>query len=54
MKQQRFFEKKETNQGVKHKSDTFKCSSCGRTVILKVYGDQCTCSACGGTMYRQD
>lgn len=37
----------------KHKSDTFVCSNCGRRVILKVYGDTCTCSECGGTMYRQ-
>lgn len=37
---------------VKLASDMFKCQSCGYAVRIRVLGDTCKCSKCGGTMVR--
>ncbi len=34
-------------------SDWFKCTRCGYTVRMKVYGNHAQCSECGGLMERQ-
>lgn len=50
----KFFDRRNVFQNLsrKYKSDQFKCSNCGRVIYIKVLGDTCRCSECGGTMHR--